>query len=224
MSSLPTLLTLSQNAFYEGDTVAVAKQMLGMVLQIKGVGKKQIAKKNLPYLTPWYRIVETEAYTQNDPSCHAYKRKSGRALNMYRGPGTAYVYFTYGMYHCLNVVTEPEGVAGAVLIRALEPLKIKEDRLVSMYPDVPEGMTKTAFKKLMQTNGPGKLCRALTIHRDMHNALTVTEPTNPLLLYHDDQITLKPRDIVTTTRIGISKAQDYPWRFYVNDNVWVSKK
>ncbi len=221
---MPKSLNIAPNSFYVKDTVTVAKQMLGMVIQIKGVGKKQIPKKNLPYQTPWYRIVETEAYTQNDPSCHAYRRKNGRALNMYRPPGTAYVYFTYGMYHCLNVVTEPEDTAGAVLIRSLEPLKIEDGKLVSMYPDVPETMTKTAFKKLMQTNGPGKLCRALNIHRDTHNALTVMDPANPLLVYHDDSFVLKPKAIETTTRIGISKAQEYPWRFYIKDNVWVSKK
>jgi DNA-3-methyladenine glycosylase len=104
------------------------------------------------------------------------------------------------MYHCLNVVTEPEGTAGAVLFRALEPV---------------EPATLTA-----KTHGPGRLTRALNIRREFHNELDMTNPTSPLQLLAGEPV--DDANIVQTTRIGISLAKDYPWRFYIKDNPWVS--
>jgi DNA-3-methyladenine glycosylase len=180
--------------FFARDTVTVAKDLLGhyLVRQDVTAGVEVIC-----------RIVETEAYTQDDPACHAYGKTSGRAATLYKQPGLAYVYLIYGMYHCLNVITEPEGKAGAVLFRALEPI----------YTNT-EGDYKT--------HGPGRLCKALGITKAEHNEILLTDPTQPLYLCEGKPV--KASDIVTTTRIGISSAQDYLWRFYIDQNPWVSVK
>jgi DNA-3-methyladenine glycosylase len=151
-----------------------------------------------------YRLVETEAYTAADPACHAYNRKTGRAQMLYDHSGTAYVYLIYGMYNCLNVVTEAHGVAGAVLFRALEPL------------------SESALQSPLRTNGPGRLTRALNITRDAFNGLPLTQADSGLYLAAG--LPVVDDDVVQTTRIGITKAIDYPWRFYVRDNAWVSVK
>lgn len=180
--------------FFARDTVTVAQTLLGMHLMCWD-------EIHQDYLA--FRVVETEAYTQDDPSCHAFKGPRGRGVTLYKAPGLAYVYFIYGMYYCLNVVTEPTGRAGAVLFRALEPL----------HPP-----TGAAFN----TKGPGRLCKALGITKALHNELPLSEINPMLYLAPGDPV--PPSQIVTTTRIGISVAQDYPWRFYIQDNPWVSVK
>jgi DNA-3-methyladenine glycosylase len=141
-------------------------------------------------------IVETEAYTQNDPACHAFKGKKGRAATLYNAPGRAYVYFIYGMYHCFNVVTEPQDRAGAVLVRALEPIP-----------------------PLSHTHGPGRLCKSMHITREFNN-IDLTDATGPLWITLGKPVS--ETQIIQTTRIGISTAQDYLWRFYIKDNKHVS--
>lgn len=172
--------------FYINDTLKVAKDLLGAVFcrNINGKTYKGI-------------IVETEAYTQEDPACHAYKGITKRTQTMYREGGISYVYFTYGMHHCMNIVTEQENRGCAVLIRALEPI------------------TET----LTGTNGPSRLCKMLDITRDL-NGIDITSEKSPIWIEKGK----KPKEIVTTTRIGIREAADYPWRFYIKDNKWVSKK
>lgn len=180
--------------FFDRDTLIVARALLGCHLM-----------KHDPTADQWlsYRVVETEAYTADDPACHAYNRKTGRAQMLYEHPGTAYVYLIYGMYNCLNVVTEAHGVAGAVLFRGLEPL----DAISAPLP---------------RTNGPGRLTRALDITRDAFNGLPLTQTESGLYLAAGPAIA--DADVVQTTRIGITKAMDYPWRFYIRDNAWVSVK
>lgn len=175
--------------FYNRDTPEVAKDLLGCVLLKKDpqTGFVQAGK-----------IVETEAYTQDDPSCHAYRGKTKRSVTLFKDPGISYVYFTYGMYHCMNIVTEPYDTAGAVLIRALEPIE-----------------------NLDNTNGPGKLCREMSITRE-HNEIPVFDKNSPIIIVSGENI--DKDNIVQTTRIGIRLAADYPWRFYIRDNKWVSKK
>lgn len=177
--------------FFERDTLTVARELLGCRLL-----------SFQPELGQWLEcvIVETEAYTGDDPACHAYNRKTGRAQMLYDHPGTAYVYLIYGMYNCLNVVTEPHGTAGAVLFRALE---------------APEG---TAFR----TNGPGRLTKALNITRQVYNGLPLTSAESGLYLSAGAPV--PDAQVIQTTRIGITKAADYPWRFYVKDSPWVSVK
>ncbi len=176
-------------SLFKKGTVHIAKALLSQQLWVKS---------NDEYLK--YRIVETEAYTQDDPACHAYQKNKGRAATLYKAPGLAYVYLIYGMYHCLNVVTEPEGTAGAVLFRGIEPLR-------SDYPD--------------HTHGPGRLTKTLNITK-AHNEISMIKPDSPLLLVQDKPVA--EDQITTTTRIGITKATDYPWRFYITGNKYVSVK
>ncbi len=180
-------MSILSKDFYEKNTVEVARELLGCKIN------RIINGKILSGI-----IVETEAYTQDDPACHAFNGKTPRSLTLYKQPGLAYVYFIYGMYHCLNFVTEKEGKAGAVLIRALEPIS-----------------------PLKNTNGPGKLCRELEITREL-NEIDVTNKNS--VMWVEKGIDLFSKDIVTSTRIGIKKAVDYPWRFYVKDNQFISKK
>jgi DNA-3-methyladenine glycosylase len=171
--------------FYKRDTITVAKELLGCRLS------RRFGDEVLSGI-----IVETEAYTENDPACHAFKGKTPRAITLFRKPGIAYVYFIYGMYHCFNVVTEPEDKAGAVLIRALEPVG-----------------------KVKNTNGPGKLCRELCITRELNECDLTTDESGLWI-----EAAEKVSQIPTTTTIGIKLAADYPWRFYIKDNPFVSKK
>lgn len=173
--------------FYNRNTLEVAKDLLGYKLcrKINGQVLSGI-------------IVETEAYTQDDPSCHAFRGKTPRSATLFKKPGLAYVYFTYGMHHCFNVVTEEEETAGAVLIRALDPLE-----------------------PLCNTNGPAKLCKAMDITREL-NEVDLTSKDSELWI--EEGIEIGEAQIHTTTRIGIKQAADYPWRFYIKDNKFVSKK
>ncbi len=155
------------------------------------------------------RIVETEAYDETDAASHSYKGRTARTQVMFGPPGHLYVYFTYGMHYCCNVVTGAEGTGSAVLIRAIEPL-VGEAAMVERR----HGVTGVGA-----TNGPAKLCQALAIDRAMngHN-LSI----KPLQLVTKPE--LEKRQIIRTTRIGISQAKDVPWRFYIADNPYVSNR
>lgn len=177
-------MAILKRSFYLKNTLAVAKNLLGSVL-CRRIGDK--VYKGI--------IVETEAYTQDEPACHAFKGITPRCEVMFKEGGFAYVYFTYGMHYCVNVVTEKEGKGCAVLIRALEPIGF-------------DG-----------TNGPAKLCKVLNITREL-NGVDLTSEDSPMWIERGK----KPAEIVETTRIGIKLAADYPWRFYIKDNKWVSKK
>lgn len=155
-------------------------------------------------------IVETEAYAPGDPACHAYRGKSKRNAAMFGPPGRSYVYLIYGMYHCLNVVTEPEGIGSAVLIRALA------------LDVLPPAITPQQAKKPHRVAaGPGKLCRALEIDRDLDGVLY--HPKNDLWLEKSEHA-VGAKEIVQTTRIGITKAAERPWRWYLRNHPAVSKK
>lgn len=141
----------------------------------------------------------------HDPASHAYGGMRGRNLPMYGPAGMIYVYFTYGMHYCMNIVTGPEGDGQAVLLRALEPLSGLE--LMRRRRGVENGH--------LFTNGPAKLVQAMGI----------TKAQNGTKL--GGRLTLEPGfvvdDVVVATRVGISKAADHPWRFYVAGNRYVSK-
>ncbi len=175
-------------SFYAVNTIQAARNLLGMILC------RRIENKILKG-----KIVETEAYTQEEESCHAYRGITQRNAAMFKKPGIAYVYFTYGMYHCLNIITEKEGYGSAVLIRAIEPLN----------------------SSFSNTNGPGKLCRELNITKELNETDLCTRKS-PLWLEYGSNI--DDKDIIQTTRIGIKKAMELPWRFYIKDNRFVSKK
>ncbi len=154
-------------------------------------------------------IVETEAYTADDPACHGYQRKTARNGAIFGPPGTAYVYLIYGMYHCLNVVTDRDGVCSAVLLRAL------------WLDGVPPSLaTSLPGKQARWAAGPGKLCRALAIDRQLDGARL--EPRSTLWLEGRSPDGV-PGDIVQTTRIGITRGADIPWRWYLKGHPAVSQ-
>ncbi|MCA9788926.1 MAG: DNA-3-methyladenine glycosylase [Cyanobacteria bacterium HKST-UBA06] len=191
--------------FFKQDTLAVARQLLGQWLVVPNADQGQ------PGI---FQVVETEAYTQDDPSCHAFNGPKGRGAFLYESPGLAYVYLIYGMYHCLNVVTEPHGRGGAVLFRALAPI---------WYPGLAvEALTPKTAPTALRTHGPGRLCKALGITKAGHHGIDLTSSKAPMFLAQSSTGSVPDGQIVTTTRIGISKAQDWPWRFYVHQNPWVS--
>lgn len=154
-------------------------------------------------------IVETEAYEDGDPACHAYRRRTQRNAVMFGDPGRLYVYQIYGMYHCLNVVAHPPGIPGAVLIRALAL-----DRVPPGCRD-PKPLHRLAA-------GPGLLCRVLGIGRQ-YNGWPL-EPQRGESFWIED----KPRDWqgewVQTTRIGLTQGVEIPWRWYLRDHGAVSRR
>jgi DNA-3-methyladenine glycosylase len=169
----------------------VAPELLGCILvrKIDGIEYRGI-------------IVETEAYSTGDPACHAYKKRSDRNAVMFGKAGSVYVYLIYGIYHCINIVTDQDGVASAVLVRALE------------LDQIPPWIDPK--KSDRHGAGPGKLCSALKIDRSL-NGMTLT-PDSDIWL----EIQQKPLEIVQTTRIGISQGIDIPWRWYISGHPEVS--
>lgn len=152
------------------------------------------------------KIVEVEAYNQTDAASHSFKGKTTRNEVMFGPAGHLYVYFTYGMHYCCNIVTGVTGEGSAVLIRAVEPLN-GEDLMRSLRP----------VAGVQVSNGPAKLCQALSVDTSM-NGHDITQP--PLELILAPKI---PEDsIVSTPRIGISRAKDLLWRFYIKDNPYVT--
>ncbi|HWB39333.1 MAG TPA: DNA-3-methyladenine glycosylase [Candidatus Saccharimonadales bacterium] len=154
------------------------------------------------------KIVETEAYDQTDAASHSHRGKTPRTEVMFGPAGHLYVYFTYGMHYCCNIVVGEIGHGSAVLVRALEP--VQGELLMQ------ENRNDSAGHNL--TNGPAKLCQALAINKTL-NGHNLQSGELRLQL----QPPLKTDQIVQTTRIGISRAQDQPWRFYIRDNPWVSR-
>lgn len=158
------------------------------------------------------KIVETEAYAPHDPACHAYRGQSQRNASMFGPPGHSYVYLIYGLYHCLNVVTEAVGIGSAVLIRAVD--------LEAVPPGLVDLSNQTAQKPHRIAAGPGKLCRALDIDRRLDGVPYSWE--SGLWLEHRMESIL-PTALVQTTRIGITKAAEQPWRWYLRGNLAVSR-
>lgn len=161
------------------------------------------------------RIVETEAYDQTDAASHSYRGRTPRTDVMFGPAGHLYVYFTYGMHYCMNVVCGPEGQGAAVLIRAIEPLEgeswmaANRDGKTSSRAITPSGIALT--------NGPAKTCQALAISKQW-NGHDLRELPFQLQLAPP----LPTGQIVQTTRIGIRQAADVPWRFYIRGNPSVS--
>ncbi len=179
---MKNLLKTYSKSFYSRNTLDVARDVLGAVL-CRRLPDGTVLSGN---------IVEVEAYTQDDPACHAYRGLTPRSSVLFGPPGMAYVYFIYGMYWCLNVVTEPEGTPGAVLIRAV---------------DAPG------------CNGPGKLCRQWQISRE-HNRISLMDTNSDLWISPGRKIA--DSDVSITPRIGLNVAQERLWRFHVSDHHAVS--
>jgi DNA-3-methyladenine glycosylase len=189
--------------FYLHDTITVARSLLGCVLW-RRVGRRWLAA----------RIVETEAYLgANDPASHARRGlRSERNRSMYLEGGHAYVYFTYGMHFCLNVVTQEADLAEAVLLRAAQPLR---------GIDFMQEHRPKAKREFDLMNGPGKLCAAMDIDRDLDG-----EPLDGSTLYLTaGDVALQEDDIAVTPRIGVDGAGDaahWPLRFFLAGNRYVS--
>ena len=187
---------LLEKSFFARPAYKVAPDLLGCTLarRIDGYEYRGI-------------IVETEAYDATDPSCHGYRRKTQRNAAIFGEPCTAYVYLIYGIYHCVNIVTDREDFCSAVLIRAIEC-----DRLPSW--------SNPKEKAHRAGAGPGKLCRLLKIDRQLDGAT----------LHPDFDLWLEARSpnfsepIYQTTRIGITQGADIPWRWYLRDRASVSRK
>lgn len=196
--------------FYNRDSILVAKELLGKVLVHEIGGQRTSAK-----------IVEAEAYMGfEDKAAHSYGgKRTSRVEVMYGSPGFSYIFMIYGMYYCFNIVTNEKENPQAVLIRAAEPLEGMEWMAQRRFKQSYEQLTKSQRRGL--TNGPGKLCDALSFDRSFNgidlcgNEVYVEEGKNERF------------SIVTTKRIGVDyaeEARDYPWRFYIADNEYVSVK
>lgn len=176
-------LAPTETAFYDRPVVEVARALVGCVLAHEGASG---------------RIVETEAYHQEEPACHAYAGLTARTGVLFGAPGLTYVYRSYGVHALLNAVCEPEGVGTAVLIRALEPL----ERIDLMRE-------RRGFERVEDLcSGPGKLTQALGIGLELNGtelgeALRILPPTEGS----------SPRPVVSDVRIGITRAMELPWRF-----------
>jgi len=168
------------------------------------------------------RIVEAEAYlgphnTPPDPAAHSHRGPTPRTLVLFGLAGHAYVYSIYGLYFCLNVSCEAEGLAGSVLLRALEPVAGLE--LMAANRGLPAGMTMNETVLRQLTSGPGRLCQALGVTRPSHNGLDLTDPASPLQIRDDGFVVKKT---MATPRIGIREAADWPLRFLIPWNPCVS--
>jgi DNA-3-methyladenine glycosylase len=177
--------------FFDRDVHEVARELVGASLLVDGVGGK---------------IVEIEAYTPDDPASHAFRGRSPRNGAMFGPAGQAYVYRSYGIHWCLNLVCGPGEVASALLLRALEPTHgldlMRERRGV----DDPR----------LLCSGPGRLCEALAVTHE-HDGLPLDRAPFELLA------ATTPPEIVVGTRIGLTKAADRPWRYGLAGSRFVSR-
>jgi DNA-3-methyladenine glycosylase len=171
-------------SFFARNALEVARDLIGCTFLFGGAGG---------------RIVETEAYRQDDPCCHGYTGKTARNAVLFGPPGHLYVYFTYGMHFCGNVACEEEGVAAGVLLRALEPgsgLELMAER-------------RGVSEPRLLASGPARLAQAVGIGRE-HNGLPVWR--EPLAILPPSPADPRP-DVVTTARIGVRGGDQKPWRF-----------
>lgn len=189
-------------SFYLRPTLIVAKELLGKLL-IRKIGARLLIGK----------IVEVEAYLgEKDPASHTYRGKTKRNEVMFRQGGHLYVYFTYGMHFCANVVTRKEGVGEAVLIRAVEPVGGVEVMRKN------RGFTRDGTDYWNVTNGPAKLCEAFGIQREQNRIDLLGDE-----IFIARGVVVPKSVIASSTRIGIKRATDRRWRFFVEGNRFVSR-
>jgi DNA-3-methyladenine glycosylase len=177
--------------FFDRDVHEVAAELIGASFLVDGVGGK---------------IVEVEAYHHEDPAAHGYRGRTNRNASMFGPPGHAYVYRSYGIHWCVNFVCRPEGVADAVLIRALEPTH----GLVEMK------RRRGLENERLLCAGPGRLCQALGI-TGAHDGLPLDRP--PFRL----EPRTKEPELVRGPRIGISRAAELPWRYGLAGSRYLSR-
>ncbi len=203
--SPPAAWRLLPEPFFLRDAETTARELLGKLIVRE--------REGFPLLAA--RIVETEAYTADDPASHSFRGPTQRNAAMFRTGGIAYVYRIYGIHHCFNVVTGPEGDGSAVLIRAAEPIAgipaMWEARFPAR-PFDPAGLCRIA-------NGPGRLCIAMGIRRERHDGVSLR---NGELTIRDDGSPVP--EAIRDGRIGISRAADLLRRFSIPDSPYVSRR
>jgi DNA-3-methyladenine glycosylase len=195
-------------AFYDRDPRRVSRELLGKVLVRKERGKLLAA-----------RVVEVEAYLGvDDPAAHSFAGRTLRNAVLFGPPGYAYVYFIYGNHYCLNVSCLPDGVAGGILFRAVEPLMgIKQ---MALSRNVSINSTRDSARDLKKlTSGPGRLAEAFGITRERDNGKDLTNARSDLFIADDGYRVV---GVLTTPRIGITKAAGLPLRYIVAGNEFVS--
>jgi DNA-3-methyladenine glycosylase len=186
-------------SFYRRPSLEVARDLLGRVLV-----------RTLPDGTRLAgRIVETEAYHEDDPASHSFRGRTARTDVMFGPPGHLYVYFTYGMHFCMNVVTGREGEGSAVLLRAAEPV----DGIEAM------AATRGVADLRLLCAGPGRLCQALAITRD-HDGTDLVEG-DELIIERGRPV--PDAEVVVGPRVGITAAAEQPWRFSIRGSRFVSR-
>jgi DNA-3-methyladenine glycosylase len=197
--------SILDSKFYKGDVHKIAENLLGKIF-VRELNGKTLKGK----------IVEVEAYDGLiDEASHAFNGKTKRNEVMFKMGGLLYVYFTYGMHYCANVVTGNINDPKAVLLRGIEPIEGIEQMSVNRYGK--KSCTQKEFINL--TNGPAKLCKAFGIERTENG----TDLTGDKIFILDPSKPVKP-EIITTTRIGINKSVNLPWRYYIKNNPFISKK
>ena len=191
--------------FYEPSAEVVAPELLGHFLL-----------RSTPDGLCGGVIVETEAYLVGDPACHAYVRQSPRNQSMWGDCGNAYVYLIYGYHCCFNAVCGKVGVAEAVLVRAIEP---------TIGIEILQANRKVLRPRDL-TNGPAKLCAAMQINRELDGVDICDSSSSLFIAQNPDRSTLLAQraPLVQTTRVGISKAEDWPLRWYLGGSEFVSKR
>ena len=187
-----------RDAFYDRPTDIVSRELLGAILEC-----------TTPEGVTRGRIVETEAYLgPDDPACHAVAGVTSRTEHLFGPPGRAYVYFIYGMYWCFNAVTRERGHGSAVLVRAVSPT----DGIELMRHRRPRVKRDRDL-----TNGPGKLCLAMGIVGDMSGS---SLRTGPIIIREGSDVS--DEEVVVTPRIGITRAAEWPLRYLIRDDPYVS--
>ncbi len=194
-------------SFYTRSTLLVAKELLGKRI-IRTDGKQIVSGI----------IVETEAYLHNDPASHSFNGPTQRNSAMFGPGGHLYVYFTYGMHYCANVVTGPKGMGEAVLIRAVEPTEGIEWMMQRRFTDRTDS-TLDQKRHIALTNGPAKFAQAFGLTTE-HSGLDLLN--SEIIITNGNA--LARGSIVASTRIGITKAAEKRWRFFVKGNAWVSRR
>jgi len=197
-------------SFYLQPTIQVAQKLLGKCF-MRRIGNHLLAGK----------IVEVEAYRINDPASHSFHGKTGRNSIMFCEGGHLYVYFTYGMHFCANIVTGKEGIGEAVLIRAVEPLTGIEIMKKNRRSPIKSLNLKSLDHKILinLTNGPAKFCQAFDISREENGTDLLGSEISIV-----DGEPIPSKLIKRSSRIGIHSGLEKKWRFFIKGNPWVSRK
>jgi len=191
--------------FYRRELLTVAKDLLGKIF-VKTDGRNLLMGK----------IVETEAYHGDfDEAAHSFKGKTKRTEIMFEAGGYLYVYFTYGVHYCCNVVTGKKGQGTAVLIRAIEPISGQDKMIKNRFGR----KLKNEKETINLTSGPGKICQAFAIEKTYSGTDLTGEN-----IYILNSEKIRKQDIGVSRRIGITKSVELPWRFFIKNNPYLSRR